>query len=228
MGIEPSRRRLVVLAAVAGVVLVVLVGVGIYGLIAGPPDRSRPEPPATSGPPSPDPGLPSTTAGLLSWEDLPALPRTGDPIVYARAVTEALFTWDTMSGLLPVDYGRPIIADADPSGLETPGLVSDLANYLPTAEVWQQLRHYETAQSVTIDAAYIPDSWAAIAAGAGGQLRDGTVAVTLEATRHRAGVWFDRLSTSDHPVEFTVFVACEPTFDRCHTLRLSQIDNPLR
>jgi hypothetical protein len=29
-------------------------------------------------------------------------------------------------------------------------------------------------------------------------------------------------------VEFTVFVVCAPTYDTCHLLRLSQLDNPLR
>ena len=27
---------------------------------------------------------------------------------------------------------------------------------------------------------------------------------------------------------FTVFVVCEPAYDTCHLLRLSELDNPLR
>lgn len=221
-----SSRRLLIMVAIGVVVLVTLIGVGIYGLIVGPPDHHRHDDPATTTTPSES--TPDEPSRPVSWEDLPPLPATDDPVVYASAVAEALLTWDTMSGLAPVDYARPVIVDADPSGFETPGLVSDVANFVPTDAVWQELRHYSTRQSVTIDAAYVPDSWEAIVASASAsELREGTVAVTVEATRHRAGEWFDRPATSDHPITFTVFVVCEPTFERCHTLRLSLPDQPL-
>ena len=54
------------------------------------------------------------------------------------------------------------------------------------------------------------------------------VTVTITGTRHRSGVWNGESAESSHPVAFTVFVACEPSFDRCQVLRLSQVDNPLR
>lgn len=221
-----SSRRLLIMVAIGGIVLVTLIGVGNYGLIVGPPDQDRHDGPTTTTPAdtSPDP-----QDGPVSWEDLPALPATDDPVAYASAVAEALLTWGTMSGLAPVDYARPVIVDADPSGYETPGLVSDVANFVPTDAVWHELRHYSTRQTVTIDSAYVPDSWESIIASASaGELREGTVAVTVEATRHRAGEWFERPATSDHPITFTVFVACQPTFDRCHTLRLSLPDEPLQ
>lgn len=225
MSSESSSRRLLVMAVIGGIVLVTLIGVGIYGLIVGPPDHDHQSTPTTTTPSESTPSGPSRPA---SWEDLPALPDTGDPIRYASAVAEALLTWDTMSGLAPIDYARPVIVGADPSGYETPGLVSDVANFLPTDAVWQELRHYSTRQTATVDAAFVPDSWDSIAASASaGELSEGTVAVTVEATRHRAGEWFDRPATSDHPITFTVFVACQPTFDRCHTLRLSLPDQPL-
>lgn len=61
-----------------------------------------------------------------------------------------------------------------------------------------------------------------------GQLAEGTIAYTIEGTRHREGVWNDEQVTSEHPVMFTVFIVCAPTYDTCHLLRLSQLDNPLR
>lgn len=61
-----------------------------------------------------------------------------------------------------------------------------------------------------------------------GQIADGTYAYTVEGTRHRSGVWYDDEVTSEHAVAFTVFVSCEPAFDRCHLLRPSGLDNPLR
>jgi len=42
-----------------------------------------------------------------------------------------------------------------------------------------------------------------------------------EILRHQA-------AESSYPVSFTIFVACQPSFERCHVLRLSQLDNPLR
>lgn len=231
---DPSSRRRAVLAVSVGVMLVVLIAVGSYGLLVGPP-----EPPSTSPPGEPDSGVatgsrpataspsPATTTAPPG-DRLPALPSTDDPLAYAQAVAEVLLAWDTMSALTPDDHARHVLADADPAGLETPALTADVANYLPTLEVWQQLRDQQTVQAVTIDGAYIPDSWDDIAASPGADhLRPGTMAVTIEATRHRAGVWLDEPATADHPVAFTVFVACRPAFERCHTLRLSRPDEPL-
>ena len=50
----------------------------------------------------------------------------------------------------------------------------------------------------------------------------------IEGTRHRTGTWSGEPVTSAHPVAFTVFVVCAPTYDTCYLLRLSQLDNPLR
>ena len=231
---DPLSRRRLVLAVSVGAVLVALIAVGIYGLAVGPPEPPSTSPSgetdmdaATSSHPATEP--PSTaTATAPPGNHLPALPRSDDPVAYARAVAEVLLAWDTMSTLTPDDHAQQVLADADPAGRETPALAGDVANYLPTVEVWQQLRDQQTLQAVTIDAAYVPDSWDDIAASPGAEhLRPGTVAVTIEATRHRAGVWFDEPATADHPVAFTVFLACPPAFDRCHTLRLSRPDDPL-
>lgn len=217
-----SGRPPLIIVSVAAVVLTVLIGVGVYGLVRGPaePSNSRP---ADSADTSAQPEPPTSSARTVPQ----ALPRTADPVRYARSVAEAVFTWDTMSGLMPAGYASVVIADADPSGYETNGLVSDLANYQPTTETWQQLRAYRVTQSLTIERAYVPSSWPGIVASAGDQLTPGTVAVTIEGVRHRAGVWYGKHVTADHDVSFTVFVACRPAFDRCHVLRLSQLDNPL-
>ena len=82
--------------------------------------------------------------------------------------------------------------------------------------------------TIEIDDAYVPESWTAAVQQAHGHLRPGTTAVTVTGTRRRSGVWNGESTESSHPVAFTVFVACEPSFDRCHVLRLSQLDNPLR
>ena len=94
---------------------------------------------------------------------------------------------------------------------------------------WIELRRYATTQYLVIDTSFVPDAWGdAVAQAQPGQIAPGTVAVTIEGTRHRSGVWNGQPVTSEHPVSFTVFVVCAPTYPTCHLLRLSQFDNPLR
>ena len=157
-----------------------------------------------------------------------SLPHTTDPIAYAKAVATSLFDWDSSSGFLPTDYSAAVLADADPSGEETPGLLHDIAAYLPTVQHWLDLGAMEVEQSIEIDEAYIPDSWPVAVEQAHGHLRPGTTAVTIVGTRHRSGLWNGESAKSSYPVSFTVFVACPPGFDRCHVLRLSQLDNPMK
>ena len=211
----------------AGIVLLLLASVGVYGLLTGPRTSTStdpgPEPgPTTTAPPTVAPSTPRTPR-------VPAVPRSVDPETFARDVASTLFAWDTASGLWPLDYTSAILTVGDPSGDEQAGLASDVAAYLPTRDAWIELRQYATRQRLTIDTAYVPNAWAdAVAQAQPGQLAAGTTAVTIEGTRQRAGVWNGQPVTSEHPVAFTVFVVCAPTYPTCHLLRLSQLDNPLR
>jgi hypothetical protein len=216
-----------ILLLLAGTLALTAVAVGVYGLVRGPGGVSQP--PATSG----DAELRPVEVGALSTgpELAPqdrALPHTADPVTYARAVATLLFDWDTAAGFLPADYTAPVLTDADPSGEETPGLLADVATYVPTLEQWLDLGAMSVAQDLVIDESYVPASWAVADQQAHGQLRPGTTAVTITGTRHRSGVWDGTKATSSSSVSFTVFVACTPSFPRCHVLRLSELDNPLR
>lgn len=198
--------------------------VGIYGLVRG-SDGSTAE--------SPDARPAIAEVGEdpadhdVTLQDR-SLPHTTDPIAYARAVAISLFNWDTTAGFLPTDYTSAVLADADPSGEETPGLLTDVATYLPTVEQWLDLGAMEVEQTIEIEESYVPDSWTDAVEQAHGQLRPGTTAVTIRGTRHRTGVWNGEAAESSYPVSFTVFAACRPSFERCHVLRLSELDNPLR
>jgi hypothetical protein len=223
---EPRRHRRLLIAAIAGgLALLVAVGVGIYGLVRGPGDtRSDPSP---SGIAAPSPAGPSSTpAGPVR------LPATGDAEAFARAVAEALFTWDTLSGATPADYAQVLSDAADTS--EADALASDVRAYLPTAEAWAQLTTYQTRQWLTIDTAAVPEAWTtAEAQAAPGQLSQGATAYTITGTRHRAGIWGTEPVEASRPVSFTVFLVCAPpapefSADLCRLLRLSELDNPLR
>ena len=218
---EITRRQ--ILLILVAVVALATMAVGIYGLVRQP-----------DAPPAAD----SESAGVAveAIEVEPAespvpedrsLPHTSDPISYARAVATSLFDWDTTSGRLPVDYTAAVLADADPSGEETPGLLTDVATYVPSIEQWLDLATMDVTQRLEIEEAVIPASWAAVLEQARGHLRPGTTAVTVTGTRHREGTWDGEPAEMSYPVAFTVFVACPPAFERCHVLRLSQLDNPM-
>lgn len=213
-----ARRRLIISLTALGGALTVLVGIGTYGLLTGPHPASQ-----TGKTGTPVPSTPSTAPVSVK-----ALPKTTDPETYARAVADALFTWDTLSGLSPSAYSGVLLSDADPSGTETDGLVSDLTNYLPNAELWRQLQAYKTAQTLSIDTISVPSQWAGAVAGSHEQIRPGAAAYTIAGTRHRTGTWNGKPVTSAHPVSFTVFISCPPAFDRCYLLRLSELNTPLR
>ncbi|WP_310964117.1 hypothetical protein [Nocardioides terrisoli] len=217
-----TGRQAILLTAAA--FMLATAAAGIYGLVRGPGGAS-----ARIG--TGQPGL----AQVVTPPDPPAatlkdrsLPHTKDPIAYARAVATSLFDWDAASGYLPADYDAVVIDDADPSGEETPGLLDDVATYLPTTDQWLDLGAMNVVQSIDIENSYIPDSWTSALAQSHGQLRPGTSAVTITGARDRSGVWGDKSANSSSPVSFTVFVACPPAFGRCHVLRLSQLDNPLK
>ena len=221
---QHRKKRLLITLIVTGFVITCLAAVGFYGLVAGPHTSAKPpaEAPETPSATTPEPDQDPDTSALSS------LPVTNDPEAYVRAVAEVLFTWDTFTLLAPVDHRGVLIEDADPTGTETPGLITDLDGYFPSASTWRDLAEYRTNQRIDIDRVFVPEQWAEAVAASGGQIVEGTHAYTVEGTRHRVGVWYDEPVTSAHSVAFTVFVSCEPMFERCHLLRLSELDNPLR
>lgn len=224
------RRRLLIAVTAGALALLLLTGVGVYGLLRGPGDPDHPaSESATTSSPSDSPA-PSSSSGVPTLEPIPV---TARPEAFARAVAEALFTWDTTSGLGPADYAQ-VLADAAAS-MEADALAADVRGYLPTTQAWGRLRPYATRQWLTIDHVTIPETWeTAVGQAAPGQIPDGTIAYTVEGTRHRAGIQGTTPVETSRPVSFTVFLTCTPTTtdrgvtgSRCELLRLSQLDAPL-
>lgn len=225
---DHRRRRLLIAATAGGLALLILVGVGIYGLLRGPATPPGPTPterPSSTSTTSP---APAVGAGPVS------VSQHGSPEAFARAVAEALFAWDTATGYGPSDYAEALsdVAAAE----EANALAGDVRGYLPTSEAWAQLRQHQTRQWLTIDTAVVPEAWeTAVAQAAPGQIPDGATAYTISGTRHRDGIWGTEPVEASRPVVFTVFIVCAPAVtDRgvtgatCELLRLSQLDNPLR
>ena len=224
------RRRTMLIAAIAGgLILLILVGIGVYGLIRGPQNAQPTDIAATENPAATHPADTSSAPAPVVT--------IGEPKEFAVAVAEALFTWDTTSGYGPADYAQ-MLADVT-ADEEADAAASDVRAYLPTPESWAQLRTHQTRQWLTIDMIDIPDVWEdAVAQAAPGQLPDGAIAYTITGTRHRTGYWGTDPVTTTHEVAFTVFLTCTPEHDTapssdpltetCALLRLSQLDNPLR
>ncbi|GAT74068.1 hypothetical protein MHM582_2569 [Microbacterium sp. HM58-2] len=206
-------------------VLLLFIGVGACGLLIGPrtPDAA-PTATASAEDDAPTVALPSPSSTEPS-----AIPTTSDPELFARYVAKATFAWDTASGFTPLDYTSVILDTADPTGEEQAGLASDLVGYFPSDDAWVELRQYATRQYLTIDEVTVPGAWAdALTQAQDGQLPAGAVAFTVDGMRHRGGVWNGAPVATERPVSFTVFVVCAPSYDDCHLLRLSALDNPLR
>src|SRR5690625_663567 len=195
------KHRRVLIAAIAGALaVVVLAGIGIYGLIRGPhTSNPDPEPSGQTDTVAPSPRHPATQTGPNEIRDTT---RAED---FARDVALALFTWDTASGYQPSEYAQVIVDVGDPTGTGTAGLAADVRTYLPSPEQWAQLRTHQTSQWLTIHDLYIPAAWAdAEAQAAPGQLLPGTIAYTLMGTRHREGIWGTEPVESSRSVAFTM------------------------
>lgn len=224
---DDRRRRLLIAATAGGLALLILLGIGIYGLLRG-PARDDPRPSDAPTPAITASSEPTVDAGPS------AVSRIGGPEAFARNVAEALFAWDTASGFGPSDYAQ-VLADVA-ADQEADALVGDVRAYLPTSEAWAQLRQYATRQWLTIEEAFVPDSWTtATTQAAPGQLPAGATAYTITGTRHRAGTWGTEPVEASRPVSFTVFIVCAPPIPGraassglCEVLRLSELDKPLR
>lgn len=211
------RRRLIIAIVGSAIALLVLMAVGLYGLLRGPANTSRPEVPANEASVSPmlpgRVGQPQAVAG------------TSDPELFARSVARALFTWDTRHEGGPTVWAQVLV---DAAGVDEAAVVaSDVRGYLPIADMWLQLGAYGTRQWFELQLIAVPDAWStALEQAAPGQLPRGATALTIVGTRHRAGTWNTEVTRTERQVSFTVFIAC-PGLDPCALLRLSQLDRPL-
>ncbi|MDR1185865.1 MAG: hypothetical protein LBK95_00160 [Bifidobacteriaceae bacterium] len=213
-----SRPRLAV-AALAALAAAALTAVGVWGLVRGPGEPAPAPSAARSASDSPAPRPGAAPAGEPST----------DPSAFARQVAEALHTWDTGSGDGTDQIRDRLISWADQSGEEAAGLAADLGNYLPDARTGRQVTGMAVRQHLTDVRAEVPDGWAdAEARAPAGALAPGTVAVTVDATLVREGVWDGRPQSLEAPVALTVFMVCQPAPDQCRALRLSAPGTPLR
>lgn len=224
-------KRLILMITV--VLIVVIAGVGVYGLIKDPghhksiqttktPARTPSREPSAASSATPAPS-PSSTAVPRP----PAVAESSNPEWFARAAAASLFDWDTTIGYQPADIAQVIVSVGDPTGVET-GLASDVRTYVPTNYDWTDLRTYQTKQWLTINRAYVPHQWAtAMAQAKPGQLRPGTVAYTITGTRHRSGIWLTQPVSTEHSVAFTMIITCKPTFPTCRLLRIGKLNSPL-
>jgi hypothetical protein len=211
-----TRHRILslVLALLAAVALILTLRLPTAGPGGGAPSVA---PTATA--PAPD----VRPDRALDQTQLPdgGIPRSSVPDVFARSVAQAAFTWDTTSTSLP-DVTESLLAVADHTGEEAPGLLVDLRAYLPSDQAWTHLAQYQTRQWIEVTDVVEPAQWGeALAQAPEGAVAAGTTARTVTGMRHRAGTWDGEPTTASSQVQFTAFLVCAPTYDMCHLLRLS-------
>lgn len=218
---EVVRRRHLILAGLAlGTVLAALV---IFSLQA----RRSPATSSTTGVAPDTPRETTSESSAYPVSDLAPLRPTGDPESFARLIADAIFEWNTATLVGRANHVDQLVAVSDPTGESSPGLVSDLDNYLPSEEAWAELAQYETAQWLSIESVVTPTLWDEAEAQAGNELLPGTTALTIEGTRHRSGLWENQPVASAHEVAFTIFIVCAPSYAHCRLLRLSRLNEPL-
>lgn len=216
------------LSILIGTLTLVLVAVGLRLTTPSTTDATHAaaSPAAPSTPPNEVDGPTDGAMEPTAAADATTIQAT-DPDGFARSVAKALFTWDTTSSNLP-DLSERLLAVADPTGEETPGLLLDLRTYLPTPKAWTHLGQYQTQQRLEVTDVTEPAAWReGLAQAPDGAIVEGTTARTVTGTRHRAGTWDGAAVSASSRVQFTVFMVCAPAYDRCHLLRLSTSDNAL-
>ncbi|MRG58796.1 hypothetical protein GE115_02750 [Agromyces sp. CFH 90414] len=215
-----NRRRLLIAVLAGAGVLIVLVGMGVFGLLRGPAGSADDHEVASA----------ALTTTPVASRAAPATPRplaeTSDPERFARAVARALYDWDTRTPDKLSEWVQPIIDAAEPD--EQPGVAADVRAYLPPTQAWEQLSAYSTQQTLRIESLRAPDAWAtALAQASAEQIPRTATALTVTGTAERAGIWNQESVTSARRVAFTVFLDC-PDDSSCRLLRLSRPDAPLR
>jgi hypothetical protein len=216
-----------VLTVLGGVALVLVVSIAVYlrAAFTGEPDVA-PAAPASSLDAARTQAAEASPSTLVLDRASPST--VDDPEDFARLVATMIFEWDTGGEHRVEEYVARLVDVADPTGEETPGLVADLKSYLPNANAWADLRQYSTRQWLQIDSVTVPTLWPqAVAQAPEGALLPGSAAYTVTGVRHRSGVWHGDPVTSHHDVAFTIFMVCGPSYDACHLLRLSRLDEPL-
>ncbi|TFD12122.1 hypothetical protein E3T35_07920 [Cryobacterium sp. TMT1-2-2] len=209
------RRRLVIAIVGAGIALVVLSVIGLFGLLRGPAEASAPAQPVPT----------ASALSVMPTEQPQPVLETSSPELFARSVAHALFDWDTRQDAGLADWAQVVVDVADAE--EAAAVAADVRDYLPGAEMWQRLAAYGTRQWLDVESVTVPAAWAtALEQAAEGQIPQGAAALTVVGTRHRVGTWDTDVERTERQVSFTVFVVC-PGKESCTLLRLSKLDHPL-
>lgn len=212
-----AHRRLVIAIVSSGIALIILIVVSLFGLLRGPDKPSEAAQPTPAASVSPVP--------TARPDQPPPILTTTDPELFTRSVAGALLNWDTRDRVGLSDWAQVVVDVADTD--EAPAVASDVRDYLPAAQLWQQLTTYGTRQWLKIESVAVPEGWStALQQAAPGQIPQGATALTVTGTRHREGTFNMQALHTERQVAFTVFVVC-PAQETCKLLRLSQPDQPL-
>jgi hypothetical protein len=201
---------------------IVVAAVVVAGIIAFPVGRPGSERATTSEP--------ASTGASESSRPSASAPATPPPSsvadtaskaeAFTRDIADIVLTWDTVSGPDLTTVRGELLALADPTGEETPGLLADLDVYLPTTASWRYLESLGARQRVDLGQVAVPTGWTSSVAGEPDLAE--TYAVNVEGTREREATAAGLTDRTSRPVRFTVFVRC-PDDGPCALLRLGRL-----
>lgn len=212
-----STPGLAVLVRRVLVAAVVVAGIIAFALIRSSGDRATTSNPGSTLAAGSSP--PSASAAAT-----PPPSPTGNPAfraeALARDVARIALTWDTVNGPDLTTVRGELLALADPTGKETPGLLADLDTYLPTSNSWRYLESLGARQQIDLEQVTVPAEWTSRAAGRPDLAE--TYAVNIEGTRQREATAAGLTDRTSRPVRFTVFVRC-PDDGPCALVRLGRL-----
>jgi hypothetical protein len=177
-----TRRRLIMCATVAAVVAAVVAGLALWRSAGRPAPVSEPPRSPSAIAATPVTHRPSPTSTRHAIVALPPLPRTEDPVTYAREVADALF------GVSPVSVSRGeflqfwtgelptvVYTDAASKGLTLAAQNADAIDtltrwWIPPAAGWASEAAEHTTNRFAATSVTVPDYW--VNAVAGGTFRD--------------------------------------------------------
>ncbi len=141
-----------------------------------------------------------------------ALPRTGDPRVFAVAFARALFSYDTESES-ETAWTASLAAGLDAGADVHPDNLADLADRTPPPAVWSTMTASGQRASFTLTRVWVPQLWTANASA----YPPGAAAVTIDGTQHV--VWAG--GSSDVPASVTLLLVCPPLNSSCVVNRIA-------
>ncbi|PGH49677.1 hypothetical protein [Streptomyces sp. Ru87] len=201
-GAPSSVLRRVLLGGL--VLTVLLAGAGLFAYLkrAEPPAPSKPSPPAKSAPQTASPEAADGKRGPV-----PSPPGTSDPIAFAKAATEVLWTYDSRSfsraehvaGLKRWMTGEKKYADWE-----------SVSDQVPSPVLWSRMHDNHQHASATVGEAHFPQAFKTALAQDPGAITEAYVYAVTVTGKQTIAWQGSEAGSGAEPRSTTLAVQCRP------------------